>query len=370
MTLKFSRRSVLAGAAAAGTALAMPNIVRGQQTGVVNLLGASQFFPQSIRDRFLAETGILVQYRQGTTDASQTFNLLASEGTRETDIVLTYGHRNFPFIAAGYFEEFDEDRLPSLNKINPVYLNSPAQLVDGVRYGIPVAAGFMLSVFRKDAVPEDQRDSWEPVFGDAHAGRLAWRSGGLPLAVIHYLGISDAWWNFENTPEGAAAVEDMLKEVVAWTGANKHKILKWYETSAEVQQLFYGNEIDAAFALTDMAMPLVASDPEAFGRAIPKEGVHGFHANYSITNGAPHRDDAYRFIEFMLNQPDANGEMIRSAGGVSTMIDSAAGLTEEEAALYAFTDEELSRINWLSVLSAEDPRFPLMDQYVAMLKEA
>ncbi len=368
MIERISRRTILQGAAAVGGMLAMPAIVRGQSGGVVNVLGASQFFPQSMRDRFKQETGITVQYRQGATDASQIFNLLASEGQRETDIVLAYGHRNFPFIAAGYFEEIDESQIPNLNKINPVYLNSPAQKVDGVRYGIPVSAGFMLSVFRNSVVPEAERDTWETVFGDAHAGRLTWRSGGLLLAQIFYHGVQDAWFKFENTPEGVARLEDAFKMIQSWVSQNKHKIVKWYETAAEAQQLFYGNEVDVSQGTTDVVMPLVAADPD-YGRAIPKEGAHGFTANYSVTTGAPHRDDAYKFIDFLLGQPDTNGEMIRSAGGVSTMLDTTAGLTEEEAALYAFSEEELSRISWLSILSADDPRFPLQDKYVATLKE-
>lgn len=368
MTNKLSRRAILQGAAAAGGMLAMPSIVRSQER-VVNILGADQFFPQSIRDRFYEQTGIRVQYRQGTTDASQTFNLLASEGQRQTDIVLAYNHRNFPFIAAGYFEPIDESKIPNLDKINPVYLDNPAQLVGGVRYGIPVSVGFMLQTFRNSAVPEEERDSWEVVFGDKYAGRVSWRSGGLPLTVIFYLGIQDAWFDFDGSPEAMARFEDMLQQVVDFTSKNKHKILKWYETAAEAQQLFYGNEIDAAFGLTDVVIPLVTGDPE-YGRSIPKEGTYGFNASYSITTGAPHRDDAYAFIDFLLNQPDANGEMIRSAGGASTMLDSTAGLTEEEAAIYAFSDEELSRIKWLSTLSAEDPRFPMLDKVVATLKEA
>ncbi len=367
MGIKLSRRNILAGAAATGGLLAMPSIVRAQEK-VVNILGASQFFPESLRDRFFQETGIRVQYRQGTTDASQTFNLLASEGTRETDIVLAYGHRNFPFIAAGYFEEIDESMLPGLSKINPVYLDSPAQKIDGVRYGIPVSVGLMLSSFRNSTVVEEHRNSWETIFGDDHAGRLSWRSGGLLLTLQFYLDLQDAWFDFENTPEGLARLEDSFKQQQAWLSANKSKIVKWYETAAEAQQLYYGNEIDAAYGLTDVVMPLVAED-SAYGRAIPTEGTYGFAANYSITTGAPHRDDAYAFIDFLLNQPDTNGEMIRSAGGVSTMLDTSAGLTAEEAALYAFTDEELSRVRILSVTGAEDPRFPMLDLYTATLKE-
>lgn len=365
---KVSRRTVLAGAAAATGALMMPNIARAQSDKVINVLGSQSYLPQVVRDRFTAETGIQVNFRQGQTDAAQIFNLLASEKTRETDMCVLAGHRNFSYIEAGMLEEVDTSAIPNLDKLNPVYLNAPSQLVGGKRYGIPVSAGMMLMVYRDSAVDPAKAETWETCFGDEHAGRLAWRAGGLYLTLLFPLKVQDAWFKFENTPEGVEKLKEASEEIVAWVSANKHKIRKWYETPAEGQQLFFGNEIDVAHGLADMVMPLVISDPE-FKRSIPKEGSYGFTMNYGITTNAPHRDNTYRFIDYLLGQPEISGDMIRSGGGVSTFADAGAGLSPDEVAAYAFTDEELSRISWLSI-GPNDPRFPMQDDYVARLKES
>jgi spermidine/putrescine transport system substrate-binding protein len=210
---------------------------------------------------------------------------------------------------------------------------------------------------------------WEAVFGDKHAGRISWRAGGLPLVVPYYLGTSDAWTTFDGSPEAVAKLEESFKGVQTYVSEHKKNILKWYETAAEAQQLFYGDEIDISQGLPDVVMPLVVEDPD-YGRSIPEEGTYGFTANYSITKGAPHEDNAYKFVNFLLSQPDANGAMIRSAGGASTMFDNTAGLSATEAKAYAFSDEELARIDMLSVLGVDDPRFPMLDKVVSTLKEA
>jgi spermidine/putrescine transport system substrate-binding protein len=363
-----SRRSVLKGAAAtAGGLVMMPHIGRAAEEKVVNVLGSQAFLPQVTRDKFTAQTGIQVNFRQGVTDAAQIFNLLASEGTRQTDMCVLAGHRNFSYIEAGMLEVVDEKMLPGLAKLNPVYLNSPAQLVDGKRYGIPVAAGFMMMGYRVSAVKPEEMDTWETCFGDAHTGRLAWRAGGIYLTLLFYLGLQDAWFNFQNTPEGVAKLEKASEQIVAWVAANKKKIRKWYETAAEGQQLFIGDEVDVGHGLADVIMPLVVSGDE-FKRSIPKEGTYGYTQNYGITTGAPHRENTYKFIDFLLNEPTINGDMVRSTGGASTFKDTASGLSPTEQKAYAFTDTELARIKWLSV-GKNDPRFPMQDKYVARLKD-
>lgn len=369
--LSITRRRFLKSTAVAGGALAMPGIIgRARAASVVNVLGQSSVMPpQAFRDKFTAETGIEIRLKSGITDSSQIFNLLAAEGSnRETDMIVVPAQSLFSFTATGMLDPLADAEVPGLANINPIYLNWPGALIDGKRYGIPVAAYANLIVYRNGVVDEADGQSWNAVFGDKYAGRITLREGGALPSAMFALGLSDIWWDFKGGDP--APIEQLLIKCREFVIARKHVLRKWYRTAAEFQQLFLTNEIDVGQGLSQHAMPLVVSDPATFKRVVPIEGTNGSTQNYCIVAGAANREGALKFINAFLTEPNMSGAMTRSTGVMSTFSDPTAGLNEQEKQAFFFSDEELARIRWQNVTSAQDPRFPLQEKYTVGLSDA
>lgn len=368
MKLLHSRRQFLKTTGAAATVLASPAILRqaSAASGELNIMGSDIYVPKPIRDKFTKETGIRVNFRR-TTDASQTFNMLAVEGSeKSTDMAIIAGHRLYSYIAVDTLDPIDISRLPGFSNINTLYTEDPSQFVEGERFGVPLLIGFNLLGSRTDSVDPALAESWASIFGDTYAGRVTMRPGSALFAAMFYRDMQDTWLDYDGN---AAPVEAALQELREYVISRKHVLRKWYESTSEVQQLLIGNEVDVAQGLNGGIVPLVAQDP-AFGRAIPKEGAMGWTMNYSLIKGGRNQENAYRFIDMVLSMPDAAGALVRSTGNISTFVDPTAGLTGEEAAAFSFDDAALSRISWLDVKGADDPRYALLDKYTAGIVEA
>ncbi|MBJ7578440.1 extracellular solute-binding protein [Devosia sp. MC532] len=368
MNFKLNRRGFLkAGAATLATGLAMPALIgRAHAAGVVNIVGHDSYVPKDLREKFTQETGIVINLRS-TTDQSQIFNLLAAEGDqRQTDMSIIAGHRMFAYIATDYLAEIDESKLPGMSKINPVYRDADAQFIQGKRYGIPVLTGFAMMASRKGVVAPEDTETWETIFGDKYAGRVTLRPGSALYAAMFHLGLQDVWTGYNGD---SAAVEAMLKECREYAISRKHVLRKWYDTTAEFQQLYFGNEIDAGMGFTETAMLLAGAD-SSVQPGIPVEGTTGWTYNYSLFKNSANQENTYKFIDFLLQQESIGSSMTRSSGSLSTFLDATSGLTEAEAQAIQFSDEQLKRITWLDVKGADDNRYGLLDQYGAGLREA
>lgn len=367
MIYRLSRRAFLTATATAGAALAMPAIItRAQESNVINMVGNDAFVPKAIRDAFTAETGIQVNFRS-TTDASQLFNLVAAEGNqRQTDLAILAGHRLYGFIAADYLQPIDEAQLPGMSALNPVYRDAPAQFINGDRYGVPVLTGFALIASRQGAVDPADAASWETIFGDKYTGRVTNRPGSALYAAMFHLGLQDAWFNYDGDP---APVEAMFKECRDYVVSRKQVLRKWYEASAELQQLFIGQEVDAGVGLTEAVMPLVSADPSIVAN-VPEQGSWGWTHNYVLFKNSQNQAGTYRFIEFLLTQPQIGGAMTASTGSISTFLDATGGLTQEQIRAVSYSEEQLKRVGFLDVKGTDDNRYALLDQYGAGLREA
>lgn len=368
MELKVTRRRFIKSAAAtAAVGLAMPAVIgRAQSAGVINIVGHDSYVPRELRDAFTEETGITINFRT-TTDQSQIFNLLAAEGNqRQTDMSIIAGHRMFAYIATDYLEPIDESRLPGLANINPIYRDADAQFIGGVRYGVPVLTGFSIMASRRGVIEPEDAESWDTLFGDKYAGRVTLRPGSAIYAAMFQLGLQDVWTGYDGD---SAAVEAMLQECREYVISRKHVLRTWYDSTAEFQQLYIGNEVDSGQGFTEAAMVLALAD-SSVQPGVPVEGTTGWTHNYSLFKGSVNQDNAYQFIDFLLNQPEIGASMTRASGSLSTFLDPTAGLNEDEAAALTYTDEQLSRVVWLDVKGADDDRYDLLDQYGAGLREA
>lgn len=365
LILNESRRKFIKNTAALSTALFIPPVIgRAQASMQINVMSQDAFIPKDVRDKFTAETGIAVNFRQGISDIGQVFNLLATEAENpETDLIVAGGHRMYSYIVADMLQPLDEARLPGLAAINPMYLDHPSQFIDGKRYGIPVMIGFYIMASRAPVVSQADTETWASVFEDTYAGRCTLRPGSALYAAMFYKGLQDTWFNYSGD---IASIEAMFEECLAFVNERKHVLRKWYEQAAELQQLFVSNEVDIGQGMNEGVMRMVKADP-TIQRGIPKEGAIGYSLNYAIPKAAPNEEAVYTFVNYLLSDPGIAGSMIRSSGNLSTFTNGTAGLDEADQKLYHFSDDELSRIGLLDTKGADDTRYEILDKYTAQI---
>lgn len=367
MVFRLTRRHLLKSAAAtAAVSLAMPAVITHAQSRTLNITGNESSIPLDIRERFSAETGTQINFRS-TTDASQLFNLIAAEGEqRQTDLSIIPGNRMYPFVAANYVEPIDESLLPNMDKLTPTYLSASSNFINEQRYGLPMLSYFGLVTARQGAITEADLDNLDIFFSDKYAGRITMRPGSALLMAMFNLGLQDAWFDFDGD---AAPVRAMFEQVRPYVIERKNNLRKWYETSAEVQQLFIGAEVDGAFCFPDGAIPLIVADTTITGK-IPRQGIWGYTANYAFFKNSPNREIAYEFVNYLLGQPQAGASMSNHSGALSTFIDATSGLDETKVAAMTFADEDVARVRYLDIRGADDTRYQLLDEYTAGLREA
>lgn len=360
-----TRRQFVQSAAAVGGALAMPaTIGRAQSAGELNILGTNVTEPNGpLIAKFTEETGITVNVR-GSTETGMHATILSQE-QEITDLINNPSQGLWSIVKLDLLEPIDESRIEGLDRINPIYMTEE-DLFNGQRIAIPMALSWAMLATRIPEVAEQDSETWAAVFEDKYAGRVTLRPGGALQAALAYIGKYDA---FSKYTGDEPALRAALQEARDFIVSRKRVYLRWYEEKAEVQQMFAADEIAVAHSLMAIAVPLAQNDDTIRART-PKEGAQGNVRNLSIVKNAKNMDNAYKFLNFMLKNEDTPAMVARWSGGPSSFKDSTAGLTEQEAVWYQYSDAILGRILVSKTYGPNDNKEALVEEYIVGLRDA
>ncbi len=260
--------------------------------GEVNVLSARHYgSDQALWDAFTRSTGIKVNVVEAEHD--QLVQRLKSEGAGSpADVLITVDAGRLSHASdAGLLQPV---RIPSLDALLPAHLRHP----DGNWYGLAVRARVL--VYHKDRINPSQIQTYESLADPRLKGKLLTRSGtniynlGLVGSIIAAHGVDKtrAWArgvvaNLARPPQGGDT--DQIKAVAAGVG-------------------------DVAISNSYYLARLISSDkPEdraitsRLGVVFPNQGDRGTHVNISgaaITKHSPNKQNAIRFVEFLLS-PEA-----------------------------------------------------------------
>ncbi|MEM1130287.1 MAG: extracellular solute-binding protein [Pseudomonadota bacterium] len=365
--LILDRRGFLGTTAASAAVLASPAYLRRAhaQGGEVNIWTYNDFVPESFKEQFESETGIKVNVRL-VDDQGKQFNLLAAEAPDPTvDIVTVAGHRFLQFIASDLLAPLDVSRLSNWGNINPVFSESEWATINGEKWGAPILSGMEVLAYNTDRVSKDDVQSWYDFFSDKYAGETAYTIQDMMSIVMLMMGYDGNMVEYMDDPERAA---EIVKEAQDFLIEKKPLVRKYYDSGAEVQQMFVNQDIVMACAWNG---PIAALMAEGFPVAmtIPKEGSYGFVYTYNIANNAPNADNAYTFLNAILASPEIGAAMTKASGFISTYNGAAELLTPEEQAASSFPEDELARLHFFRA-EANELKYSLVDPAVEAIKAA
>ena len=364
---KLNRRKFIGMTALAGAAFASPAYIRRASAsgGEVNIWTYNDFVPQSFKKQFEAETGIKINIRL-VDDQGKQFNLLAAEQPNPTvDIMTVAGHRFLQFIDNKLLAPLDTDRLTNWGKINPTFSESDWATINGEKWGAPILSGMEVLAYNSELVSMEEALTWDTLFSEKYSGQTAYIIQDMMSIVMLMLGYDGNMVAYLNDPDKAASIVEEAKQFLI---QRKPLVRKYYDSGAEVQQMFVNQDIALGHSWNGPAAALI-NDGFPLGMTIPREGSYGFVYTYNIANNAPNLDNAYTFLNAILASPEIGASMTKASGFISTYKDASKYLTDLEKRSTSFPEDQLANLQFFRA-EANKMKYGLVDPAVEAVKAA
>ncbi len=314
--------------------LAAPAIA---QDNVVNVYNWSDYIAEDTVAKFEAETGIKVNYDVFDSNELVEAKLLA--GASGYDVVVPSGFFLERQVAAGLFLPFDKSKLPNLANMDPDVMASTAAHDPDNAHSVDymwgtTAIGYNVEKV-KAALGDQPIDTWDIVFKPEIVSKL--KDCGVTLldapaeimaSALNYLGLDP---NSESTDDLKKA-EELLMSIRPY--------VRYFNSSQYIDDLGNG---EVCLSVGYSGDVFIARDAAAEAKAgvevaytIPKEGALKWFDLFAIPADAPHVDNAYKFIDFMM-RPDiaaANTNFVFYASGNKAALDLIDPAIKTDPAIY------------------------------------
>jgi len=201
-------------------------------------------------------------------------------------------------IQADLLEPLDHAKIPNIKNIAPEFMND-APFDPGRKYSLPYTWLVIGIGYRKSKV-KSTPDSWKVLFdSDEYKGRIAVMSDASELFrnCFKYLGKSVN----DGSPE-------LIKEAEAMLIKQKPNIKSFHEDNG--QDLLLSGEVDLVMEYNgDIAQIMTEDDDISF--IVPKEGAMRQQDTLAIPKGAPHPENALKFINYIF-EPEVGAEITKT----------------------------------------------------------
>ena len=307
------------------------------QDNVVNVYNWSDYIAEDTVAKFEAETGIKVNYDVFDSNELVEAKLLA--GSSGYDVVVPSGFFLERQVAAGLFLPFDKSKLPNLANMDPeVMLATAAHDPDNAHsvdymWGT-TAIGYNAGKL-KERLGEQPIDTWDIVFKPELVSKLA--DCGVTLLDAPAEIIASAL-NYLGLDPNSESLDDLKKAEELLMSIRPH--VRYFNSSQYIDDLGNGEVCLSVGYSGDVFIAQAAAAEAAagveVGYAIPKEGALKWFDLFAIPADAPHADNAYKFIDFML-RPDiaaANTNYVFYASGNKAALDLIDPEVKNDPAIY------------------------------------
>jgi spermidine/putrescine transport system substrate-binding protein len=291
-----SRRSILKGlgAAAVGISLLSKNSPSwAEEEKKLNFYNWDTYIGEETLPNFTEQTGIDVNMSLFATNDELFAKLRA--GNPGYDVIVPGSEFVERMIKAELLEPIDHAKIPNIKNISPEFMTD-APFDPDRKYSLPytwlvIGIGYRKS--KVDGVP----DSWKWLFdSDKYAGKITVMSDASELFrnCFKYLGGSINSDSLE-----------LLKQAEEMLTKQKPNIKVFHEDNG--QDLLLSGEVDLAMEYNgDIAQIMTEDDDIDF--MVPKEGAMKQQDTLAIPKGAPHPENALKFINFIF-EPEVGAEI-------------------------------------------------------------
>lgn len=282
----------------------------------INLMTwGGDFVPRAIIDKFEKETGIKVNYKE--VSSNEDMQTLLEANPDQYDLLVVTDYMVDILRQNGSIEAFDKGKLPNFKNINPVYQGKYYDEKD--EYSMPYAVSVSFLLVNPEAVEKlgakpitGYKDLWQEEL-KSNVVLIDWSVEVIGL-VLKSLG-----YNYNETdPAKVAEAKEKLFEL-------KDNIVR-FETNTPEDSLINGEAV-AGFMYSNQAV----KGREADGKleaVFPEEGMPIYIDCFVMSQKAPNKDGAYKFLDFLL-KPEISAEISEITNFASTNREAAEFLPEE-----------------------------------------
>ncbi len=272
---------------------------------VVNYYNWSDYQDPTVLDAFTKETGITVRY--DTFDSNDTLEAKLLAGQSGYDVVVPTAYFLARQIKAGIFQKLDKSKLPNLANVWPEIAQQLAVYDPGNQYAVnymwgTTGIGYNVKDVKRILGPDARIDSWDYVFDPDKLKKFKDcgvhfldSSDDIMPAALHYLHLDPN----SSDPGDLQKAADLLTRIRPY--------VRKFHSSEYLNALATGEICFAVGWSGDIKQAQRrAADARAgieIGYSIPKEGAQLWFDNLAIPKDAPHPQEAYELINYLI-KPD------------------------------------------------------------------
>ena len=271
------------------------------QANVVNIYNWADYVAPDTLQRFEDEFGIKVNY--DTYDSSEVVDVKLLAGSSGYDVVIHSNQFSSRLAPLGIFEKLDLAKLSNIGNLDPKVLASISVYDKVADYQVPYhwgTTGYAWNVeMVRERLPDHPMDSSDVLFDPEIVAQLA--DCGISLLdgptdvfpmVLAYLG-HDATTFDEDTLAEAEAQLNLIRPYVRYF-SNQKMLSDLPNREVCVAMSWSGDFAQAARRAEEAGLDI------ELRYTMPKEGSGLWVDGMYILSDAPHRENAYRFIDFIL----------------------------------------------------------------------
>ncbi|MEG4498028.1 spermidine/putrescine ABC transporter substrate-binding protein [Microcoleus sp. F10-C6] len=263
----------------------------GNQQQVLSIYNyASYIAPEAIA-QFEKENNVKIQY--DTFENSDALYAKLKQGNPGYDLIFPADYMVKIMIAENIIEPLNLNNIPNQKNLEPKFIN---QAFDpGNKYSLPYQWGTMGIGYNVKTIQGDI-NSWAAMFDPKYTGKVAWQDDARYTfaGVLMYLGFDPNTTN----PEEINKARDLLIK-------SKNIIAAFVPDTG--QNLLDQGEVNLTMEWSGDIFQVMTENPN-IRYAIPKEGTIIFSDNMAIPKGAPQKELAEKFINFIL-QPEVGAQI-------------------------------------------------------------
>ena len=300
--MRLSRRQAIT---ALGGALALPYVRPSwAQAGTVNVYNWADYIGETTLADFEAATGIGVVYDTYSSAEEMQAKMLA--GGTGYDVAFTAGMSQPQMIKAGVYTKLDKSKLPNWKNLDPEILRIVEGWDPGSEHSVPYmwgSVGFTYNVdMVKERIPDADLQSMDLVFKPENAAKLADcgisildSPTDIMLMVLRYLGLDGDTTNVADYDKVVEAFKPIRQYIRTFDNQN-------YLNAIPNGELCVINNWSGDYAVAK-SRAAEAGVQMNLAYFVPKTGAPAWIDVMSIPSDAPNVDNAYAFLDFLL-QPE------------------------------------------------------------------
>jgi spermidine/putrescine-binding protein len=250
----------------------------------LNLYAWSEYVPQAVIDGFTKETGIKVNYETYASNEEMLSKLLA--GATKYDLIQPSEYTIEALIKQNLLEPIDYSKVRNFKNVLPEFTkmgHDPEQ-----KYTVPWMAGTVGIVVNTEKVKDDIK-GYKDVFQDKYKGRIVALDDARETV---------SWVLYTQGKDPNTINADVLSGARA-TMAQWMKLIKLYDSDSPKTAMLNG-DVDLGVVWSGEGALLWKEDKQKFKWVLPAEGTHQFIDSLAIPKGAPHKEAAHLFMDYIL----------------------------------------------------------------------